>query len=42
MGRPGGTRVFNAVLQAIVNAVDQGMSLQKAVEAPRIHTGMEN
>ncbi|MGH2352987.1 MAG: gamma-glutamyltransferase [Chloroflexota bacterium] len=38
LGTPGGTRIFPAVLQAIVNVVDHGMTLQEAVEAPRIWT----
>jgi len=39
VGTPGGTRIITAVLQALVNVIDHGMSLQQAVEAPRIHTG---
>lgn len=38
LGAPGGTRIFAAVLQAIVNVLDHGMTLQEAVEAPRIWT----
>ena len=38
LGTPGGTRIFPAVLQAIVNVVDFGMTLQEAVEAPRVWT----
>jgi len=38
LGLPGGVRIFAAVLQAIVNVVDHGMSLQEAVEAPRVWT----
>lgn len=38
LGAPGGTRIFAAVLQAIVNVIDHGMSLQEAVEAPRVWT----
>ena len=38
LGTPGATRIFPAVLQAIVNVIDHGMSLQEAVEAPRIWT----
>jgi gamma-glutamyltranspeptidase/glutathione hydrolase len=38
LGTPGGTRIFAAVLQAIVNVIDHGMTLQEAVEAPRIWT----
>jgi gamma-glutamyltranspeptidase/glutathione hydrolase len=38
LGTPGGTRIFAAVLQAISNVIDHGMTLQEAVEAPRIWT----
>lgn len=38
LGTPGGVRIFPSVLQAIVNVLDHGMSLQEAVEAPRIWT----
>jgi gamma-glutamyltranspeptidase/glutathione hydrolase len=38
LGTPGGTRIFAAVLQAIVNVIDHGMTLQEACEAPRIWT----
>ena len=38
LGTPGGTRIFPSVLQAIVNVVDHGMTLQEAVEAPRVWT----
>jgi gamma-glutamyltranspeptidase/glutathione hydrolase len=38
LGTPGGTRIFPAVLQAIVNVLDHGMTLQEAVEAPRVWT----
>lgn len=36
LGCPGGVRIFPSVLQAIVNLIDHGMSLQQAVEAPRL------
>lgn len=36
LGLPGGVRIFTSVLQAVVNLVDHRMSLQEAVEAPRI------
>ena len=36
IGTPGGVRIFGAVMQAIINVVDHGMSLQEAVEAPRL------
>jgi gamma-glutamyltranspeptidase/glutathione hydrolase len=38
LGTPGGVRIFPAVLQAIVNVIDHGMTLQEAVEAPRLWT----
>ncbi len=38
LGTPGGTRIFPSVLQAIVNVIDFGMTLQEAVEAPRVWT----
>lgn len=38
LGLPGGVRIFTSVLQALVNVIDHGMSLQEAVEAPRIWT----
>jgi gamma-glutamyltranspeptidase / glutathione hydrolase len=36
LGLPGGVRIFTSVFQAVVNLVDHRMSLQEAVEAPRI------
>ena len=38
VGTPGATRIFPSVLQAIVNVIDHGMTLQEAVEAPRVWT----
>src|SRR5262249_21726694 len=38
LGLPGGVRIFACVLQALVNLIDHGMSLQDAVEAPRVWT----
>jgi gamma-glutamyltranspeptidase/glutathione hydrolase len=38
LGTPGGVRIFPSVLQAIINVIDHGMSLQEAVEAPRVWT----
>lgn len=38
LGLPGGLRIFPSALQAIVNVIDHGMSLQEAVEAPRLWT----
>lgn len=36
LGLPGGVRIFTSVFQAVVNLIDHGMTLQQAVEAPRI------
>ena len=36
-GSPGGSRIINAVLQVIVNAIDFRMSAADAVNAPRVH-----
>ena len=38
LGLPGALRIFPSALQAIVNLIDHGMSLQQAVEAPRMFT----
>jgi gamma-glutamyltranspeptidase/glutathione hydrolase len=38
IGTPGGLRIFPSVCQAIVNILDFGMTIQQAVEAPRIWT----
>ena len=38
LGTPGARRIFPSVLQGIINVIDHKMSLQEAVEAPRIWT----
>ena len=38
LGLPGGLRIFPSALQAVVNLIDHGMSLQEAIEAPRVWT----
>jgi gamma-glutamyltranspeptidase/glutathione hydrolase len=38
LGLPGGLRIFPSALQALINLIDHGMSLQQAVEAPRVWT----
>ncbi len=38
LGTPGGRQIFAAVLQGVVNVLEHGMTLQEAVEAPRIWT----
>ncbi len=36
LGTPGGVRIFGSVMQAISNVIDHGMTMQEAVEAPRM------
>jgi gamma-glutamyltranspeptidase/glutathione hydrolase len=38
LGLPGGLRIFGSAMQAALNLIDHGMSLQEAVEAPRLWT----
>jgi gamma-glutamyltranspeptidase/glutathione hydrolase len=38
LGLPGGLRIFGSAMQALIGLVDHGMSLQEAVEAPRVWT----
>lgn len=38
LGLPGGLRIFPSAFQTIVNLIDHRMSLQEAVEAPRLWT----
>src|SRR5262249_31624536 len=38
LGLPGGRKIFPAAFQALLNMIDHGMSLQEAVEAPRLWT----
>src|SRR5689334_7049121 len=38
LGLPGGKRIFPSAMQALVNLIDHGMTLQEAVEAPRVWT----
>src|SRR6266700_312700 len=38
LGLPGGKRIFPSAMQALVNLIDHGMSLQEAVEASRVWT----
>ena len=37
VGTPGGSRIITAVVQTIINAIDYGMNIQEAVDAPRCH-----
>jgi gamma-glutamyltranspeptidase/glutathione hydrolase len=38
LGLPGGLRIFGSAMQAIINLIDHGMTVQEAVEAPRVWT----
>ncbi len=37
VGSPGGSRIITITLEAIVNVIDHGMTIQEAIDAPRIH-----
>jgi gamma-glutamyltranspeptidase/glutathione hydrolase len=37
VGTPGGSRIITTVLEIILNVIDYGMTLQEAVDAPRVH-----
>ena len=37
LGSPGGPRIITTVLQVLLNLVDYGMTVQEAVDAPRLH-----
>ena len=37
IGSPGGPTIINTVLQVIVNVVDFGLTIQEAIDAPRVH-----
>ena len=37
IGTPGGSRIITTVLEILVNMIDHGMTLQEAIDAPRIH-----
>lgn len=37
VGTPGGSRIITAVLLTMINAIDYGMTVQEAVDAPRFH-----
>ncbi|MCC7281409.1 MAG: gamma-glutamyltransferase, partial [Acetobacteraceae bacterium] len=42
LGQPGGLKIFGSVMQAIINLIDHGMTLQQALETPRVWTqGLE-
>lgn len=37
LGSPGGSRIITIVAEALVNAIDHGMTMQEAIDAPRLH-----
>ena len=37
LGSPGGSRIITTLVEVISNIVDHGMTIQEAVNAPRIH-----
>lgn len=39
LGSAGGSKIINAVVQITSNMIDHGMSVEQAVDAPRIHAG---
>ena len=38
IGTPGGTRIISALAQTLINIIDFHMSIDDAIEAPRIHS----
>ena len=38
LGLPGGLRIFGSAMQGLMAVIDHGMSVQEAVEAPRLWT----
>ena len=37
LGSPGGPTIINTVLQTLLNVIDYHLSVQEAVDAPRVH-----
>jgi gamma-glutamyltranspeptidase/glutathione hydrolase len=37
LGSPGGSRIISIVVQVLLDVIDHGMTIQEAVNAPRIH-----
>ncbi len=37
VGSPGGSRIITITAEAIINVIDHGMTVQEAIDAPRIH-----
>jgi len=38
-GSPGGSTIINSVVNTTINLIDHGMSVQEAIDAPRVSTG---
>jgi gamma-glutamyltranspeptidase/glutathione hydrolase len=37
LGSPGGSRIITTVLETLVNVIDHAMTIQEAIDAPRVH-----
>ncbi len=37
LGSPGGSTIITTVFQVLLNLIDHGMTLQQAIDAPRVH-----
>jgi gamma-glutamyltranspeptidase/glutathione hydrolase len=37
LGSPGGPTIISTMMQIVVNVIDHGMTIQQAVDAPRLH-----
>jgi gamma-glutamyltranspeptidase/glutathione hydrolase/leukotriene-C4 hydrolase len=37
LGGSGGSRIFGAVAQTLINLIDCGMDIEKAIDRPRLH-----
>jgi len=42
IGAPGGSRIFTAVVQVVLNVIDHGMTMGEAVNASRFHSEEKN
>jgi gamma-glutamyltranspeptidase/glutathione hydrolase len=41
-GSPGGSTIINSVFQITLDLIDHGMTIQEAIDAPRISSTMSN
>jgi gamma-glutamyltranspeptidase / glutathione hydrolase len=37
LGSPGGPTIINTVMQVVINVIDHGMTIQEAIDTPRVH-----